>query len=526
MVTAPMSLPNCAGSLAWRWCRGHGMYLTFDIGTTSIKVALFDPEGRLAAKAIRDCVLQTPDINWYEADPELYWRAVVEGSREVLSRSGIAPREVKTVSGCSQGETVIFLDGEGRPTRPAMVWLDLRAREEARELSGLATLDELYTLTGQTDFDPTWSACKVLWVKKHQPEVFAKTRRLLLVEDYIVWRLSGRACSSPNLLSSSLFVDVRSRRYWNRFVDYLGLAPLLPEIIESGEVVGPISGAAAAEMGLLPGTLIVKGAMDQATSAIGAGNIEPGIVTETTGSVMAIGITSRTADPAPTVRLPYQPHLVREAYLYLPYVQTAGSAYKWWRDKFCQEEIAHAGGLEAAYAEMNALAASAPPGSEGLVFLPFLAGAGQPENDPDARGVLYGLTLKHDRGHCARAIMESIAFLLRKILEDFRRSGVVMQELRSMGGGARSELWLQIKADVTGLPLVRMEEEETATLGAAILAAVACGDFPDLSSATAAMVRLGRRFEPDPAAAAVYERSFSLYDELYRALVPLFRKYS
>ena len=230
------------------------MYLTFDIGTTSIKVALFDPEGRLAAKAIRDCVLQTPDINWYEADPELYWRAVVEGSREVLSRSGIAPREIKTVSGCSQGETVIFLDGEGRPTRPAMVWLDLRAREEARELSGLATLDELYTLTGQTDFDPTWSACKVLWVKKHQPEVFAKTRRLLLVEDYIVWRLSGRACSSPNLLSSSLFVDVRSRRYWNRFVDYLGLAPLLPEIIESGEVVGPISGAAAAEMGLLPGS--------------------------------------------------------------------------------------------------------------------------------------------------------------------------------------------------------------------------------------------------------------------------------
>jgi xylulokinase len=175
---------------------------------------------------------------------------------------------------------------------------------------------------------------------------------------------------------------------------------------------------------------------------------------------------------------------------------------------------------------MNELAASVPPGSEGVVFLPFLAGAGQPENDPDARGVFYGLTLKHGRSHCARAIMESIAYLLRKILEDFRRSGVEMRELRSMGGGARSELWLQIKSDVTGLPLVRMEEEETSTLGAAILAAIACGDHPDLASATAAMVRLGRRFEPRPEAVAVYERSFCLYNDLYEALVPLFRKYS
>jgi xylulokinase len=502
------------------------MYLTFDIGTTSVKMVLYGPDGRLAAKAIRDCALDSPDINWYEADPEMYWRAVVDGTSEVIEKSGVDRREIRTVSGCSQGETVVFLDGAGRPTRPAMVWLDLRAREEAEELSALATRDELYTVTGQTDFDPTWSACKVLWVKKRQREVFARTKRLFLVEDYIVWRLSGRACTTPNLLSSSLFVDVRSRRYWDRFVDYLGVAPLLPGIIEPGDIVAPVSAGAAAELGLDQRTIVVKGAMDQATSAVGAGNIAPGIVTETTGSVMAIGITSAVVDPAAMVRLPYQPHLIPGSFLYLPYVQTAGSAYKWWRDKFCQTEISSAGGLEAAYEEMNALAAGTPAGSEGLVFLPFLAGAGQPENDPDARAVFYGLTLKHGKGHCARSIMESIAFLLRKILEDFRRSGVQMRELRSMGGGARSELWLQIKADVTGLPLVRMEEEETSTLGAAVLAAVACGDHPDLAAATAAMVRLGRRFQPDPAARATYDRSFALYNELYSALVPLFRRYS
>jgi xylulokinase len=207
-------------------------------------------------------------------------------------------------------------------------------------------------------------------------------------------------------------------------------------------------------------------------------------------------------------------------------VQTAGSAYKWWRDRFSQEEVRKAGDGESAYAEMNALAASVPPGAEGVVFLPFLAGAGQPENDPDARGVFYGLTLKHGKAHCLRAIQESIAFMLRKILSDFTRAGMPMREVRSMGGGARSELWLQIKADVTGLPIVRMEEEETSTLGAAILAAVRRGDFPDVAAAASAMVRLGRRFEPDPRAAGAYERAYSLYNDLYGALAPVFKRYA
>ena len=498
------------------------MYLTFDIGTTSVKVVLYDRNGRLRRKVIRNYSLVTPAVNWYEAEPDLYWDAVVTGVREILSTADIGPAEIRAISGCSQGETVIFIGADGRPVRPAMVWLDLRARAEAEELSRLATRDELYRVTGQTDFDPTWSACKVLWVKNNQPEVFRKTKLFLLVEDYITWRLTGRACSTPNLLSSSLFVDVHSRGYWDRFVDYLGIAERLPELLEPGDLVGALSPTAAAELGLDRRTIVVKGAMDQASSAVGAGNIRPGIITETTGSVMGIGVTAAKIGLDGAARLPYQPHVQPGAMLYLPYVQTAGSAYKWWRDMFCQDEVRQAGSLEAAYELMNALAARAPAGSDGVVFLPFLAGAGQPENDPDARGVFYGLTLMHGKGHCARAIMESIAYMLKKILADFARAGVEMDEVRSMGGGARSDLWLQIKADVIGLPLVRMEEEETSTLGAAILAAVACGDYPDIAAAAASMVRLGRRFEPDPGNAAVYARSFSLYNELYEALAPVF----
>ncbi len=501
------------------------MYLTFDIGTTSVKVVLYAVDGRPVRKSIRNNTLSTPHVNWYEADPETYWQAVVEGTREILA-AGVDPAEIKTISGCSQGETVIFLDAAGRSVRPAIVWLDLRARAESDELAALASRDELYAVTGQTGFDPTWSAAKILWVKKNEPALFARTARFLLVEDYITLRLTGRACSTPNLLSSSLFADVHRRRYWDRFVDFLGIAPRLPELIEPGDAVGGLTPAAARDLGLLPRTLVVKGAMDQATSAIGAGNFIPGIVTETTGSVMAIGVTSNRVDPHPTVRLPYQPHFLPGSILYLPYVQTAGSAYKWWRDEFCQEEIRAAGNLEAAYDAMNRRAAAVPPGSEGVVFLPFLAGAGQPENDPDARGVFYGLTLKHGKGHCARAIMESIAFMLRKILADFQSSGIPLAEVRSMGGGARSDLWLQIKADVIGVPLVRMEEEETSTLGAAMLAAVRVGDYTDIAAAAASMVRMGARFVPHDEARAVYERSFSLYNELYDALAPVFTRFS
>lgn len=502
------------------------MYLTFDVGTTSVKTVLFDREGRVRGKVIRNYTLDTPAVGWIEADPEIYWNAVVEGFREVIRASGIDPRAIRTISGCSQGETVIFLDAADRPVRPAMVWLDTRARAEVVELSRLVANDELYRVTGLSEVDPTWSAAKMLWVKNNQPEAFRKTAKFLLVEDYITYRLTGRFTGTPNLLSSTMFVDVHTGRYWSKVVDWLGVAGRLPEIVASGDSVGTLSDSASATLGLPTATIVVKGAMDQATSAVGAGNFIPGIITETTGSVMAIGVTTEHVDPSPRVLLPYQPHLVGGGFLILPYVQTAGSAYKWFRDSFCQEEIRSAGGLEQAWEAMNRLAEPVPAGSEGLVFLPYLAGAGQPENDPDARGVFYGITLKHGKGHFARAIQESIGYMLKKVLASIAASGVPVREIRSMGGGARSDLWLQIKADITGCPIVRMEEEETSTLGAALLAAVRAGDYPDAAAAAKAMVRLGRRFEPDPANRAAYAKGYELYNGLYDALAPVFHRFS
>jgi xylulokinase len=502
------------------------MYLTFDVGTTSVKAALFDRQGGLRAKSIQSYELATPHADWVEADPEVYWSAVLAGFRETLAASGVDPKEVRSISGSSQGETIVFLDARDRPVRPAMVWLDNRARAQTEALRSRIQAEEFYRATGCTDIEPTWSILKVLWVKEHEPEVLARTARILLLEDFIDYRLTGRSCSTPTLLHSTGFLDIQSRRYWAKTAGWAGIEGLLPEVVDSGSAAGRVRAELAGELGLPRDTVVVKGAMDQTMSNIGAGNLSPGIVTESTGTAMAIGVTADSVAGIRANRLPYQPHALRGKFLILPYAQTSAILYKWFRDQFGREEVRQAGDPEKAYEALNALAAGVPAGCDGLVLLPFFAGANAPENDLSARGVWYGLTLKHGKAHFARAIQEAVGFMLRGLLGLIRDADIPIQEVRCMGGAARSDLWLQIKADVCGLPMVRMQEEEAAALGCALLAAVALGDYADPGEAARAMVRLGRRFEPQAANRAVYGRQFELYRELYRALKPVFRKYA
>jgi xylulokinase len=300
----------------------------------------------------------------------------------------------------------------------------------------------------------------------------------------------------------------------------------LPDIVEVGSVVGRLKDSVAGELGLSAEVVVVKGAMDQTMSTIGAGNVRPGVVTETTGTALAIGVTAAEVEPIHRHHLAYQPHALPGRYLILPYAQTSGIIYTWFRNTFGAEEVRKAGGAEEAYEELNLLAAQAPAGSDGLVLLPFFAGAYTPENDMNAKGVWYGLTLGHDKRHFSRSILESVGYMLRKILEQIQGAGIPIEEVRCMGGAARSDLWLQIKADICGLPMVRMKEEETSTLGCALLAAVAVGDYGSVDEAARAMVSLGRRFAPDPSNRAAYQRLYELYTELYGSLKPVFKKYA
>jgi xylulokinase len=346
----------------------------------------------------------------------------------------------------------------------------------------------------------------------------------LLLEDYLLHQLTGQFVTEYALQTSSLMLDIESKEWWKPLLDFIGLSPdRLARLVEPGTIVGPLSEEGSAAVGLSPETIAVSGAMDQVAGAVGGGNVAPGIVTEMTGGALAEVVTLERPTFDAKRRVPCHYHACRNSYCLLPWGQTAGMTLRWFRDQFFDTEAErHREGGVDAYDQMTHLAEQAPAGSDGLVALPHLEGAACPEFNPAARGVFFGIDLRHTRGHFVRAIMESVAYMLKTHLDIVQELGVNADEVRSMGGGARSDLWLQIKADVLQRPVRRVAVEETACLGAAILAAVGVGVHPNLAKATSHMVRLGRVFLPDPELRSVYDRAYRRYLELYERLEPMF----
>jgi xylulokinase len=306
----------------------------------------------------------------------------------------------------------------------------------------------------------------------------------------------------------------------------------LPELYGAGAAIGTISRRCSEETGLSTRTVVVTGAMDQMCAAVGAGNLAPGMVTESTGSVLALLVTVPEPVFDADTRVPCFIHALPDTYCLLPWNPTGGLTLKWFKDRFAPEAAAGAsaalhagleGGEEDAYSVLTAEAATVPPGCEGLVLLPHLQGALFPEYDAAARGVFFGFTLRHTRAHFTRAILEAVAFMIRRDLEGIRRLGTGAREVRVLGGGAKSRLWSQIKADVLQLPVIVPAQREAAVAGAAVLAGVGAGFYRDIPGAVAAMVRSGERLAPDPANRAVYDAAFELYTALYQAVRPLYR---
>ena len=488
--------------------------LSIDAGTTAVKVSLFDERGRMATSSLQEYTLLTPAEDWVELPAEVYWQSCVGGIREVLAQPGVTPEEILAVGVTSQGETLIPVGGEGQPLRNAIVWLDNRARAEAQAVAASFELDRFYEVTGLPEIIPTWPACKILWLREQERETFVQAHKYLLVEDYLLYRLSGRYVTEGGVCTSTGYFDIQTGQWWREMLDFIGVSPeQLPAPLGSGEVVGPVCEDASRETGLSTRTLVVSGAMDQIAAAVGAGNIAPGVISETTGTALVLAFTVNEPTYDPQKRLPCYYHALPGKYLLLPYCQTAGMAFRWFRDQFGQGQ---------SYDQLTALAAEVPPASEGLLMLPHLAGSTSPHFNPRARGVFYGITLGHTRAHFVRAILEGVAFMLRENVELLQELGVEVGELVSLGGGARSTLWLQIKADVTGLPLRASECEEATSLGVAILAAVAVDLFPDVATACQQMVSIGPRIEPSSAHRALYEAAYDRYLRLYSSLQPLF----
>jgi xylulokinase len=363
-----------------------------------------------------------------------------------------------------------------------------------------------------------------LWIRENEPEVFARAARFVLVQDYLIYRLTGRIVTDGSISCTTLNYDLLNNCWWKEVQDAIGItAEHLPEIVQPGTLVGTVSPEAAALLGVTTKTGVVTGGMDQAVGAIGAGNFKPGMVSETTGAALAIQvtITDPMIDKSETVPVYY--HSVPGHYLFVPVGPTAGMAFKWFRDAFFEDEIEKAKTDHVdAYDRLTELARSVPAGSDGLVMLPHLMGAFSPEPNPLARGSFTGFTLSHTRAHFVRALLESVAFLLRRNLDSIERTGIVIREIRSTGGGARSDLWNQIKANVCNRPVVTLANEETGLLGDAILAGVASGVFQSIEEGCNSMVAAKGKVQPDEDAKA-YSEAYRLYCELDRQLFDYFR---
>jgi xylulokinase len=502
-----------------------GLLLGVDAGTTSLKAGLFDEHGRVLAVAAEEYALRTPEPVRAELDAGTYWTAMVAVVRRTLARASARGADVVAMAISSQGETVVPVAADGEPLGPAVVWLDNRASEEANEIASRFDRQLVYAITGVPAVVPTWTACKLLWWQHHDPALYRATARFLLVEDFLLHRLTGRFVTEGGVQCTTLLYDIVHHGWWQPMLDLLELSPdRLGQLVSPGDVVGTLQPTAAASLGLPASVLVVAGGMDQGAGAVGVGNVGPGMISESTGGALTLQASVERHGADPTGQTPVYVHSAPDRYLYCPVCPTGGMSLTWFRDQFGQPEVARAAAEgRNAYDLLTEIAATVPPGSDGLTMLPHLSGAFSPEYEPRARGVFFGFTLGHGREHFVRATLEAVAFMLRRNLELLNGAGAQAHEVRSHGGGARSDVWNQIKADVCGLPVVTLEGEEAAIRGDAMLAGVASGLFRDLEEAAQLTVHTRKRFEPDPPSRAAYESAYRRYVELFDTVRPLFR---
>ena len=467
-----------------------------DVGTTGVKALAVSPEGEVLARIEDAYPLSTPQPGWAEQDPEDWWRATES------ALTGLAVADLAGIGLTGQMHGLVILDERERVLRPAILWNDQRTAAECSEIEERLGLRRLVELTGNRAL-PGFTAPKLLWLRRHEPEVYARIAHVLLPKDYVRFRLTGERAIDATDASGTLLFDVARRRWSDEVLAALEIPrEWLPPVLESPAVAGHTS----------HGVPVAAGAGDQAAGALGVGVDRPGplsVVLGTSGVVFA-ALSAFAANPEG--RLHSFCHAVPDGWHAMGVMLAAAGSLRWLRDVVAPDE---------SFEILTAEAEPWPPGAEGLVFLPYLAGERTPHADPDARAAFVGLSLRHDRGALVRAVLEGVAFGLRDALELLKELGVEPQVGRASGGGARSDLWLRIVASVLGVPLERAAVEEGAAYGAALLGGVAAGVFADVHEAVAACVRVRDRIEPEPAWADTYAHEYQRFRALYPALRPL-----
>lgn len=495
-----------------------------DVGSQGTNCALYAADGRLVASSYQAYDLSFPFPGAAEQDPDVWPRAVAAGVRELLGHVPEGPSAVKGLSFGSQLDGMVVCDAQGRPLRPAMIWMDRRAEVQAARLAERMAPEEFYRRVG-ANLDSSHAVFKALWVRDEEPELWSRARLLMPPGTYVLRAVTGVLAVDFSNASSLALLDPRTRAWSAEVLEATGIpVEMLPEVLPATQPVGTVTAAFAEATGLSSQTVVAVGCGDEMAATLGAGVFAPGEVCDVVGTAEPVCAASAEPREDPTMLVECHPHADPEAWLLENPGFVSGGNLRWWRDQFAHpEREAEANGDGDAYDLLAADAERVPPGAEGLVFLPCMQGAMAPEWNGAARGVFYGLTLAHTRAHMTRAILEGSAFALRDILEAMKAAGLDVRRLTIVGGGAKGPLWRQIKADVTGLPVRVPVSVETTATGAAILAAVGAGVHGSVAEAVEAFVAFRpEEHEPDPERHEAYEEAYRRYRDVYFALKPVF----
>ena len=495
-------------------------FLGIDAGTSGVKAIVLDDTGRILGTGYRECNLITTRPGWVEEDPHEWWTACCGAVAEAVGSSGCG-KDILSIgfSGQMQGSTL--LDADGEPVDRCIIWMDQRAAVQADMLN--SRMDPAKMLEETANYClPSYWAPKLLWLKENRPAVYESTKKVVFTKDYLRYRMTGEIATEVSDASCSFLLNMKGRCWSDKMFDVTGLPrDIVPErLLESQDIAGCLKTDLAAEWGLKPGIPVVAGGGDQPAGGVGIGVINAGVIAATIGtSGVVFGCCDTPFIDEQRRAMFSLCHSVPGKYCFLGCTLGAGGSFKWMRDTlFADQKQTLAAAGQDVYDHMTALAEMVKPGSEGLVFLPYLNGESTPHVNPDARGVFFGLSLRHDLGALCRSVMEGVTYSLRDTIEILRAFGLSITEVRAMGGGAKSALWRQMQADIYNAAVVTMNIEEGPAAGAAIMAAVGAGHFKSIQEACDAILKTVSITEPISGNVPVYNEYYQTYQSLYRSL--------
>jgi xylulokinase len=499
----------------------HKYVLGIDVGTGGTRAVIVDEAGRAVASATEEHeAFASPHIGWAEQNPEDWWRAAGIAVRKALNEGDLRGDQISCVGFSGQMHGAVLLDTALEVVRPALIWCDVRTEKQCAELNqriGRARLIQLTCNPALANFTLT----KLLWVQENEAENWKRVRCVMLPKDYVRFRMTGERATDMADASGTLMLDVAHRRWSSEVLQAVEIdSSLLPTLCESQEICGKISAAGAVATGLTEGTPVVAGAGDQAAGAIGMGIVRPGSVSATIGTSGVVFAATDCPALDPQGRLHTFCHAIPGRWHVMGVTQAAGLSLRWFRDRFTCGQTKHGSDL---YEQLTTEAAGVDSGSDGLLWAPYLMGERTPYLDSNARAALVGLTASHTRGHVIRAILEGVAFSMQDTFTIFREMKLPVKSIRLGGGGARSQLWRQIQADVYGREVERVEAEEGAAYGAAILAGVGAQTWPSVDAACDEVIKVRERTSPNPMGAAAMAVNYAHYRRIYPALKSIFK---